>query len=134
MNDKLARCKILLIDDEPELLALIKELLEEEGFQVFCASSGPEGIHLNEQENPDLIILDLRMPGMDGLETLRHIRESDDNVRVIILTAHASRNFIKDKDISGLKISKFLNKPFDCAELVKVIADTAWREMWPKKN
>lgn len=121
MNDKLIRRKILIIDDEQELLALIKELLEGEGFQVTCASSGAEGIQLNEQENPDLIILDLRMPGMDGIETLRHIRKTDGNVRVIILTAHGSQDSFKNAN--GLNISKYLNKPFDCAELVKVVAD-----------
>ena len=89
MKHEFPHRKILIIDDETDLLELIQDVLEEKNYQVFCASNGADGILLNEQKNPDLIVLDLRMPEMDGIETLRNIRKADDNVIVVILTGYA---------------------------------------------
>lgn len=119
MNDKFVRRKILVIDDEAELLALVKEILEDKGYQVFCALNGAGGIRLNEDKNPDLIILDLRMPGMDGIETLRQIRKHDQAVKVIILTAYGSPDSIRDA--ADLDVSEYLSKPFENEHLVRVV-------------
>lgn len=124
--------KILLIDDEPELLALMKEMLEDEGYQVFCALNGAAGVHLNEKENPDLIILDLRMPGMDGLETLRQIRKTDGEVRVIILTTYGSVESIKAA--ASLNVNEYLSKPFENRDLIRMVGDMAWRQTWGNES
>ncbi|PZN82507.1 MAG: response regulator [Candidatus Methylumidiphilus alinenensis] len=97
----------------------MRDVLEEENYQVFCASNGADGILLNEQKNPDLIVLDLRMPGMDGIETLRNIRKADDNVIVVILTGYACPDTIRDA--SDLNVSEYLGKPFGNNELLDII-------------
>jgi two-component system response regulator (stage 0 sporulation protein F) len=111
--------KILMIDDEPELLEVMKDVLEEQNYQVFQASNGPEGVLINEMIDPDLIILDLRMPGMDGIETLRKIRESDMVVLVVILTGYGCPDTIRDA--ADLEVSEYLSKPFENDDLVTVI-------------
>jgi CheY-like chemotaxis protein len=111
--------KILIIDDESELRYLYKKFLELQNYQVFCAANGVEGILLNEQENPDLIILDMHMPEMSGIETLRNIRNTDDSVIVVILTGYACPDTIRDA--VDLNVSEYLSKPFENKELLNVI-------------
>ncbi|MDO9542421.1 MAG: response regulator [Kiritimatiellia bacterium] len=120
-NKEFTRRKILIIDNEPELLSLIVETLEDEGYQVFSATNGPDGIRLNEQEHPDLIVLDLRMPEMDGIETLRRIRKKDDKVKVIIMTAYGTPDTIRHA--IDLDVSEYLGKPFGPEEFVRIIGD-----------
>ncbi len=111
--------KILIIDDELDLRDLYEKLLELQDYQVFCAASGPDGIQLNEQKNPDLIILDMHMPGMNGIETLRNIRKTDDSVIVVILTGYACPDTIREA--IDLNVSEYLSKPFENKELLNVI-------------
>ena len=111
--------KILIIDDEPDLRDLYQKLLELQGYHVYCAASGLEGIHLNEKKNPDLIILDMHMPEMDGISTLRNIRKTDDSVIVVILTGYACPDTIRDA--IDLNVSEYLSKPFENNELLNVI-------------
>ena len=119
MKNEFPHRKILIIDDETDLLELIKDVLEEKNYQVFCASSGADGIQLNEQKNPDLIILDLRMPEMDGIQTLRNIRNADDSVIVVILTGYGCPDTIRDA--TDLNVSEYLSKPFGNSELLDII-------------
>ena len=119
MKNEFPNKKVLIIDDETDLQELIKDVLEEKNYQVFCASSGADGILLNEQKNPDLIILDLRMPEMDGIETLRNIRNADDSVIVVILTGYGCPDTIRDA--TDLNVSEYLSKPFGNSELLDII-------------
>ena len=119
MNHERKGNKILIIDDETDLRDLIKDVLEEEGYEVFCASNGADGILLNETINPDLIVLDLRMPGMDGIETLQNIRKNDDKVIVVILTGYGCPDTIRDA--VNLNVSEYLSKPFENRELLSII-------------
>ena len=107
------------------------ELLEKAGYQVICAANGAEGIHLNKQETPDIIVLDLCMPGIDGIETLRWIRKQDREVSVVILTANGSPDTIRDA--IGLNVSEYLSKPFENSEFVALIGDLLWRQMMVRK-
>ena len=128
MNKELTRKKILVVDDEIELLSLMKQVLEDEGYQAFSAANGADGIRLNEREHPDLIILDLRMPEMDGIETLRQIRKKDDKVKVVILTGYGSPDTIRDA--ADLDVSEYLSKPFENDHLVHIIGELLARS-WP---
>ncbi len=121
MNKESTRRKILVIDDERELLTLMTDLLVDEGYQVRTAANGSDGIRLNERENPDLIILDLRMPEMDGIETLRRIRKKDDKVKVVILTGYGSPDTIRAA--ADLDVSEYLSKPFENDQLVRIIGE-----------
>ena len=122
MNKELTRKKVLVIDDELDLLSLLMGVLTDEGYQAFSAANGADGVRLNELENPDLIILDLRMPEMDGIETLRQIRKKDGKVKVVILTGYGSPDTIRDA--ADLNVSEYLSKPFDNEQLLRVISET----------
>jgi two-component system KDP operon response regulator KdpE len=106
---------ILVVDDEPAVVRLVRATLGANGFAVITADRGEQALDLLEQDRPDLIVLDLMMPGMDGFETLRHIREST-SVPVIMLTARAG-----DADkLRGLQggADDYVTKPFNPDELV----------------
>ena len=121
MKEALTNWKILLIDDDLSLLHLTRNVLERKGYQVFCADNGADGILLNEQKNPDLILLDLEMPGMDGIATLRYIRKYDTHTLVIILTGHGTLDTIRDA--ADLNVSEYLIKPFNNKDLVSIIGN-----------
>ena len=127
MKDKPARRKILVIDDDKDLREVMAELLEKAGYLAISAANGADGVRINERENPDIIVLDLCMHGMDGIETLRRIREQDREVGVIILTANGSSETVREA--VGLSASEYLSKPFENRELIGLIGDLLWRRM-----
>ena len=94
-------------------------MLEKAGYQVFCADNGADGILLYQQQRPDLILLDLEMPGLDGITTLRNIRHDDERALAIILTGHGTLDTIRDA--ADLDVCEYLTKPFDSRDLVRVI-------------
>ncbi len=105
---------ILLVDDEPRLLSLVKAYLIQSGYQVLTATNGREALLISRQEKPDLIILDIMMPEMDGYEFMRlHRRER--NTPIILLTARVEE---EDKVI-GLELGAddYVTKPFSPREL-----------------
>src|SRR6188474_2286506 len=107
--------KILVIDDEPSITKLVSAYLKPEEYEVFIASDGIEGLKAARAFKPDLIILDVMLPGMDGIELLSRLRRESD-VYVIMLTAKTEET---DK-IVGLSVGAddYLTKPFSPRELV----------------
>jgi two-component system, OmpR family, KDP operon response regulator KdpE len=105
---------VLVVDDEPRLVDVVRLNLEVEGYRVLEASNGIEALERLKEDLPDLVVLDVMMPEMDGFETLRHIREVS-NIPVIMLTV---RNEESDR-IKGLEIGAddYLTKPFSAREL-----------------
>ena len=93
----MSKTKILIVDDEPDILEILRYNLEKEDFTVFTAGNGEEGIRLAEQEDPHLIILDIMMPKMDGVEVCRYLRGKDQfqNTIIAFLTA-------RDEDYSQI--------------------------------
>ena len=113
--------RILLVDDEPELLKAMRIRLTSWGYDVLTAANGKEAIQLVKKEVPDAIILDIMMPDLDGVETLRRIRRFNKKVPVIMLTAYASEE--KMQNTESLGISAFIPKgtEFDNAsQLIQV--------------
>lgn len=110
---------ILVVDDEPAIVRLVKATLQNEGYGVATASRGEEALEFLNEQRPDLIVLDLMMPGIDGIETLRRIR-SETQVPVIMLTA---RSADADK-LRGLEsgADDYVTKPFNPDELVARVA------------
>ncbi len=107
--------KILVIDDEPHLVKLVRSNLEAQHFKVIVAMDGPSGLAMAEKEGPDLIILDIMLPGMDGSDVLQKIREFS-AVPVIMLTA-------KDQEIDVVRAlhlgaDDYVRKPFSVHELL----------------
>lgn len=80
--------KILLVDDEEGIQLLYREELEEEGYEVISAYTGEEGLEKFKSESPDLVILDIQMPGMNGIETLRQMKMENPKLPVILSTAY----------------------------------------------
>lgn len=107
--------KILVIDDEPSIVKLVSAYLKPEGYEVHTASDGPAGLKAAHAFKPDVIILDLMLPGMDGIELLTRMRRESD-VYVILLTARSDET---DK-IIGLSVGAddYMTKPFSPRELV----------------
>lgn len=106
---------IHIIEDEREIAELIRDYLEDEGFKVLISNNGLTGLDQSKNTSPDLIILDLMLPGMDGFEVCRSIRTSKD-IPIIILS---SRTSDMDKVLAlGIGADDYLTKPFSLLELV----------------
>jgi len=101
--------KILLIDDEDDILRVLSMSLRSDGYEVVTAASGKEGIEVFQDQLPQIILTDIKMPGMDGLQVLRHIKELSPDTEVIIITGHGDI----DSAIEALQYgaSDFINKP-----------------------
>jgi two-component system alkaline phosphatase synthesis response regulator PhoP len=107
--------KILVVDDESTLLNTVRAYLEQEGYVVQTAQNGRSALHIFRDFQPDLIVLDIMLPEIDGLEVLRQIRQSSD-VYVFMLTAKADET---DKIIGlGMGADDYITKPFSSRELV----------------
>lgn len=117
------KTKILIIDDEKDLRLLFKKILTPEGYSVFTARNGRDGIKINQKNDPDVILLDLRMPGIGGIETLRRIREKDAEVVVIILTGYGDAGTIRDA--ADLNVYEYMSKPFNNETILKTIKEAA---------
>lgn len=107
--------KILVIDDEPKIVEICQDYLKASGFEVVSASNGLQGLNIARREKPDLIVLDLMMPGMDGLDVCRNLRR-EGNTPIIMLTARVEES---DK-LVGLELGAddYITKPFSPRELV----------------
>jgi len=111
--------KVMLVDDEERFLQTTRKLLGKKGIDALTASNGADALKMLGSQSVDIVILDVRMPGMDGLKTLREIKKIDDGMEVIILTGHAS----VDAAVEGIKWGAydFLIKPCDPEELIAKI-------------
>src|ERR1051325_339031 len=112
--------KLLLIDDEPDVQYSFHRTLDPTEIELITASSGEEGLRLFPKVRPDLIIMDVRMGGISGLETLRRVREIDAKVPVIMMTAYGTTQTA----IEAMKLGAYdyLLKPFDVPKLRQIIA------------
>lgn len=107
--------KILLIDDEPRYLRLMEANLVTEGYEVIKASDGLSGVELVAQKNPDLVLVDIMMPGMDGFATCQRIREFS-NVPIIVVTAKGEeRDRVKGLDLGA---DDYIVKPYSATEML----------------
>jgi DNA-binding response OmpR family regulator len=107
--------KILVADDEQEIRNLLDHFLKGQGYEVILASDGNEALKLASEKNPQVIILDIKMPGLDGLEVCKRLREKEQTkiIPVIVITG------FEDNKMEALNIGAddFVNKPFDMAEI-----------------
>ena len=111
--------KILIVDDEIDVCDFVKYFFEERNFQVFTALNGPEALRILKKDKPHIILLDIRMKNMDGIETLKKIREIDKGVRVIMLTAVDDQE--KMDAAHKLGACKYITKPLVLEELEKTV-------------
>ena len=108
--------QVLFIEDDPEIGALVCEELREHGCEVDWYKTGTAGWDHFQRESPDLIVLDLRLPSTDGMDVLRHIREADPHMPVVILSAKAEKRDV----VRGLELGAddYVTKPFSSSELI----------------
>jgi DNA-binding response OmpR family regulator len=114
--------KVLCIEDEPEMIDLIKLILERKGFEVLGAVGGKEGLEVVRREMPDLILLDLMMPEVDGWEVFRQMRADEQlkDIPVIVVTAKA-QSIDKVLGLHIAKVDDYVTKPFGPQELLKSV-------------
>ncbi|MCJ7603531.1 MAG: response regulator [Desulfobulbaceae bacterium] len=126
MEEKL-QAKVLLVDDEEEFCKMLSERLENRGMKVSAVLSGEDAVARVEDQNFDAIIVDLAMPGIDGLETLRRIKEKRPDLEILMLTGHGT---IKTS-IEAMKLGAedFLEKPVDMKVLLEKISDAKHKRM-----
>jgi CheY-like chemotaxis protein len=114
---------ILVCDNEPALRGLVRATLESDEYEIVEARDGDESVDLAEKVRPDLIVLDMMMPGRTGLEVLDHLRAQEDlrETPVVMLTARAQ---LADRDAAnGAGADRFLSKPFSPLELMTVVEE-----------
>jgi len=112
---------IMVIDDERDVLAYLDAALTVEGYRVTGVISGAEAVDLMQTDTPDIIILDLRMPDMNGIEILQSVRKSFPDMPVIVCSA--LRSYKRDFEIISGNVAAFLEKPIDFDRLTEVIAE-----------
>jgi DNA-binding response OmpR family regulator len=112
---------VLVIDDDPVIVKLLQVNFEIEGYAVISAENGPAGLQRARDRQPDIIILDVMMPGMNGLDVARALKDSDDTraIPIILLSAKAQANDVA----RGLEVADdYITKPFDPLELLDRVA------------
>lgn len=124
--------KVLLVDDEVAFTKNLSMLLEKRGYDTCVANSGERAIEIVSERDFDVVLLDLKMPGMDGIETLKKIKHQKPHIEVIILTGHGSVNTA----IMGVNHGAYdyAMKPFDLDDLTDRIAKAFQRRLiWEQK-
>ena len=112
---------VLVVDDQEGVRQLLMEVLRSEGFNVTSASNGYEAMDALEDVSPDLILVDMKMPGMNGLDVLREIKSREISCLPIMMTAYGELEIANEA--MGLGEKYFINKPFDIDDLRKVVKD-----------
>jgi len=115
------KMKMMLVDDEERFLSTTRKLLEKKDFDVLTATSGADALELLRTNRMHVVILDVKMPGMDGVATLREIKRRFPMVEVIMLTGHAT----VDSAVEGMKAGAvdYLMKPADIEEIIAKATD-----------
>lgn len=107
--------KILIVDDQFGIRILLNEVLQREGYQTFQAANGLQALEIVQEHSPDLVLLDMKIPGMDGIEILKRMKVIDESIRVIIMTAYGELDMIQEAmDLGALT---HFAKPFDIDDI-----------------
>ena len=126
------KSRILVVDDEAEIRRSVRMILEYEGFEVLEASSGPDGVALAERESPDLVFLDIKMPGMDGLDALQRIKASNEALPVVIISGHGTVSTAVEATKAGA--FDFIEKPLTTERVLVTIRNALDRTRLADEN
>ena len=111
--------KLLIVDDEVDIREFARNFFKKRGIEVFIASGGSDALSIVEKQKPDLVLLDVRMEEMTGIEVLKKIRERDNTVKVIMVTGVEEEETIKEAQLLG--VIGYVHKPLILDELEKVV-------------
>jgi len=111
--------KLLIVDDQLGIRMLLHEIFEKEGYQIFQAANGVNALQIVKQEAPDLVILDMKLPEMDGLDILKQIKQDNPEIHVIIMTAYGELSVIQEAINHGALT--YFAKPFNIDEVIAVV-------------
>jgi two-component system, NtrC family, nitrogen regulation response regulator NtrX len=126
------KSRILVIDDEAAIRDSLRMILEYEGYEFLGAASGQDGLAMVERENPDLVFLDIKMPGMDGLEVLQRIKAADETVPVVMISGHAT--VTTAVDATKLGALDFIEKPLASERVLVTIRNAIDRSRLADEN
>jgi two-component system nitrogen regulation response regulator NtrX len=126
------KSRILVVDDEAEIRRSVRMILEYEGYEVLEASSGPEGVALAERETPDLVFLDIKMPGMDGLDALQRIKAGNEAMPVVIISGHGTVSTAVEATKAGA--FDFIEKPLTTERVLVTIRNALDRTRLADEN
>jgi two-component system nitrogen regulation response regulator NtrX len=126
------KSRILVIDDEAAIRDSLRMILEYEGYEFLGAASGQDGLAMVERENPDLVFLDIKMPGMDGLEVLQRIKAADETVPVVMISGHAT--VTTAVDATKLGALDFIEKPLASERVLVTIRNAMDRSRLADEN
>ena len=129
---KTAKSTVLIVDDEEGIVESLTGILEDDGYAVMSASSGEEALKRFDEQTPDLILLDVWMPGMDGIETLKHIREKNSNTSVIMVSGHSNI----DTAVDAIKLGAydFLEKPLSLEKVLILVKRALEKQNLVREN
>ncbi|OGX51055.1 MAG: hypothetical protein A2267_00310 [Omnitrophica WOR_2 bacterium RIFOXYA12_FULL_38_10] len=111
--------KLLVVDDEIDITEFAKSFFTKRKVNVFTAGGGAEALTIIEKEKPDLVLLDIQMKEMSGIETLRALRQNNNNVKVIMVTGAEESSIVAEANSLG--IQKYIHKPLILEELEKIV-------------
>lgn len=111
--------KILIVDDQYGIRILLNEVFQKEGYETFQAANGFQAIDIVLKDKPDLVVLDMKIPGMDGIEILKRVKEIDKDIKVILMTAYGELDLIQEAKKLGALMH--FAKPFDIDEMRKAV-------------
>lgn len=111
--------RILIVDDEPDMRLAVRNVLKLRGYEISEAGDGPAALALAKESRPDLVLLDMRLPGMDGMEVLSALKKIDGTVPVVMITGYG--HIQSAVDVMKLGASEYLQKPFENAQLVETV-------------
>lgn len=122
----MGKYKILIVDDQYGIRLLLSEVFSKEGYLTFQAANGIDAIEIVKSQPPDIVLLDMKIPGMDGLEILKNIKKIDQDIKVIMMTAYGELDMLEEATKYGV-ITHF-TKPFDIEQLRDVVAEVLSKE------
>ena len=112
---------VLVVDDQPGIRCLLTEVLTNSNYNVVLANNGYDGIQLSNKLTPKAILLDMKMPGMSGIDTLKEIKVKNKHSKIIVMTAYGEAELVNNVLAEGA--FNYLTKPFDINNIGQIVAD-----------
>lgn len=107
--------RLLIVDDQQGIRLLLNEVMKKEGYETYLAASGLEALKIAEEQEIDCVLLDMKIPGMSGVEILKHLKEKWPTIPVFMMTAYGELDIVQEA--LGLGAIRYFTKPFDIFEL-----------------